>query len=351
MFITPDLIERLRRNVARDPAAAAVIAKITDAAAYWRGLSDDALWALMYGPTLFRSWNVWSTGFCLACRQDTPLYAWQFDALSRPWKTTCPHCGEVFPKNDFAAYYRSGLDAHGIFQHERADRSLLVNADHPADDDPKRGYGVDDGWGYVEGENRWRFIGAYLIYGQWRQLVYNGIMNLAAGYVVTGDAADAHRALVLLDRLADLYPSFDFKTQAIIEEKFDGEGYVTVWHDAAPETKQLALAFACVRDAIEGDAELVRFLAEKACRHGLANPKATPADVRRNIEEGLLLDPLRNVHKITSNYPSGEIAQMVLHGVLGGPEHEQAMQATFHAVLQRVGQHQRGDLQLFGQSH
>src|SRR6185295_17054029 len=107
MFVTPQLIERLRNNVRCDPVVAAVAAKIVDSAAHWRALPDDALWDLMYGPTLFRSWNVWSTGHCPTCKRDTPLYAWRFDARVRPWKTVCPHCGDVFPKNDFAAYYRS----------------------------------------------------------------------------------------------------------------------------------------------------------------------------------------------------------------------------------------------------
>ena len=336
MFITSELIARLRSNIQSDPAVAAVTANIADRAAHWRALSDDALWDLMYGATLFRSWDVWSTGHCPTCKADTPLYAWKFDAIAKPWKTTCPHCDDVFPKNDFAAYHRSGLDAHGIFQRELADRSLLFNVEHPDPSDPLHQYAVDDGWGYVGGENRWFFIAAYLIYGQWRQLVYAGIMNLTAAYVVTNDQADARKALILLDRLADLYPSFNFKTQAIIEEKFDGEGYVTVWHDAAPETKQLALAFACVRHAIDGDSKLVEFLSGKARRYGLPNSKGTAADVRRNIEDGLLRDPLKNVHKIHSNYPTGELAQMVLHGVLGGPEHERAMQAILDAVLERA---------------
>lgn len=336
MFITPDLLERLRNNGRIDPAAAAVAARIVEAAAPWRARSDDDLWGLMYGPSLFRSWDVWSTGHCPTCKGDNPLYAWKMDALARPWKTTCPHCGDIFPKNDFEAYHRSGLDGAGLFQKERADRALLFNVEHPGPADPLRGYGVDDGWGYTDGENRWFFVAAYLIYGQWRQLVYSGIMNLAAAYAVTGDRVCARKALVLLDRVADLYPSFDFMTQAVIEERFYGHGYVTVWHDAAPETKQLALAFACVRDALEGDAGLAAFLAGKAARHGLGNPKRTAADIRRNIEDGLLLDPLRNVHKITSNYPSGEVTQMVLHGVLGGPEHERALQDILGAVLERA---------------
>ena len=82
---------------------------------------------------------------------------------------------------------------------------------------------MDDGDGYVEGEKRWRFIGAYLIYGQWKQAVLGGIRNLAAAYVITGERIYAHKAAVLLDRVADLYPRFDFGTQGVMT------GTAAVW--------------------------------------------------------------------------------------------------------------------------
>ncbi|HQF30937.1 MAG TPA: hypothetical protein PLJ34_05775, partial [Hyphomicrobiales bacterium] len=85
---------------------------------------------------------------------------------------------ELFPKNDFGALYRSGLDAQGVFDPKRADRSLLFNAEHPDANDPLHLFGVDEGEGYVEGAKRWRFIGAYLIYGQWKQGILHGIRAL-----------------------------------------------------------------------------------------------------------------------------------------------------------------------------
>ena len=53
--------------------------------------------------------------------------------------------------------------------------------------------------GYLEdgGKKRWRFIGAYLIYGQWKQAIVDGLSKLAQAYVVTGDKDYAHRAGVL----------------------------------------------------------------------------------------------------------------------------------------------------------
>lgn len=91
---------------------------------------------------------------------------------------------------------------------------------------------IRHGPGYVEGEARWRFIGAYLIYGQWKQGIVAGVKHLASAYVVTGDSAYAHKAAILLDRIADLYPTFDFKTQAAMYEGPAAAGYVSTWHDA-----------------------------------------------------------------------------------------------------------------------
>ncbi|MCL4177235.1 MAG: hypothetical protein KJ072_05770 [Verrucomicrobia bacterium] len=42
---------------------------------------------------------------------------------------------------------------------------LLFNAAHPDPSDPRHRFGVDDEEGFVQDGQRWRFIGACLIYG------------------------------------------------------------------------------------------------------------------------------------------------------------------------------------------
>ncbi len=163
MFCHAEVVERLRNTVAREPWAAVVVNDVREAAKPWVAMSEADLWRLMFGATISRSWMVWSNGHCPACKKAVPMYNWQMDGLGRPWKTWCPHCNEEFPKNDFAAFYRSGLDERGVFDPSRADRSLLFHAEHPDPADPLHRFGVDDGEGYVEGDHRWRFIGAYLI--------------------------------------------------------------------------------------------------------------------------------------------------------------------------------------------
>ena len=323
-----------RANIERDPLFRDFARQAEERAKPWREMTDEQLWGLMFGATIPRSWMVWSDGHCPACTQPVPMYQWRMDALNRPWKVTCPQCKEQFPKNDFAAFYRSGLDARGVFDPAKADRALLFNTEHPDPGDPLHRFGVDDGAGYSDGAHRWRFIGAYLIYGQWKQAVLGGINHLANAYLATGDPVYARKAGILLDRVADLYPTFDFKEQAVVyEKKLGSNGYVSVWHDACEETREMALAYDMVFNGLAQDQELVAFLAGRAKAYALPNGKATFADVQRNIEDGLLRHPLAHAERIHSNYPRTEIARAILEAVQGWPEQRPAVLERIDAMV------------------
>jgi len=336
VFFPKDLIAKAKANAAKSPWAARVQKEIAEAAQPWLKMSDEALWSLMFGNTIKRSWMVWSNGHCPACKQDVPMYNWQMDALRHPWKTRCPHCKEYFPKNDFAKFYRSGLDEHGVFDPKRADRSLLFNTAHPHPKDPLHTFGVDDGEGYVEGDKRWRFIGAYLIYGQWKQAILGGINSLAVAYVVTGDPAYAHKAGILLDRVADLYPTMDFGKEGVMYEGPPRSGYVSTWHDACEETRGLALAYDMVREALVEDGRLAAFLAKKAKQYHLANPKTSGADICRNIEERILRDALNNPDKIYSNYPRTELCVATIKTILDWPQNRAEVYAILDGIIQKA---------------
>src|SRR5579863_4824803 len=224
-FLSPELLARAKANIAKYPWAAEVRKQIVQAAQPWMKLTDDELWAMMYGPTISRSWFVWSNGYCPVCHKPVPTYSWVVDAFTHPWKVQCPHCKEFFPKNDFARFYHSGLDERGLFDPRRADRSLLFNTEHPDANDPLHNFCVDDGEGYVADGHRWRFIGDYLVWGQWKQLILAGITRLSAAYAVTDELVYAHKAGVLLDRVADLFPSFDFGQQGVMYEGKGEAGY------------------------------------------------------------------------------------------------------------------------------
>ncbi|HOZ48381.1 MAG TPA: heparinase II/III family protein [Candidatus Hydrogenedentes bacterium] len=332
----PEVVARVRENIETTAWAAQIRDDVVEGAERWINLSDDALWDLMFGATITRSWMVWSNGFCPACKQSVPMYNWKMDAMGEPWKVRCPHCNEAFPKNDFQAFYRSGLDAHGVFDPAKADRSLLFNTEHPNEGDPLRAFGVDDGEGYVEGDNHWRFIGAYLIYGQWKQAVVGGIRVLSAAYLLTGNAEYAHNAAVMLDRVADLYPTFDFGKQALVYEVPGDRGYVSTWHDACEETRELAMAYDMIFEALPQEDALVAFLSRKAAEYGIENPKASFADIQRNIENRILRDAIANRPKITTNYPRTEIAVAILWAILGWDENRDAFWNEVTPMLERA---------------
>jgi dienelactone hydrolase len=332
-FFPDELVARARANAKQHAWAAAIRDPLVSAAQPWLELSDEHLWSLMFGPSIRRAWQVWSDGHCPACRKPVPMYEWIPDALRQPWKMRCPHCRELFPKNDFAKFYRSALTEQALFDPARADRSLLFNVEHPDPTDPLHGFGVDDGEGYVEGGRRWRFIGAYLIFGQWKQAIVDGLRKLAAAYLVTGDRRYAHKAGVLLDRVADVYPTFDFGKEGVMYEGAPRAGYVSTWHDACVEVLDLALAYDAVFDGLARDPDLTGFLAAKAAQHGLANRKASFADIQRNIEERIFRDTLAHRPKIESNYPSTDVTIATLHTVLGWPENRADVMAQLDAII------------------
>jgi hypothetical protein len=330
-FYPPGLMEQAKANARKYPWAARIAERVIEAAQPWMKLSDDQLWELMFGCTITRSHHVWSSGFCPSCQRPVPMYDWEIEAFERPWKVRCPRCRELFPKNDFYKYYRSGLDEQGVFDPRRADRALLFNTEHPEAQDPLHGFGVDDGEGYVEGGNRWRFIGAYLLYGQWWQLVEGGIARLAAAYAVSGEPVYAHKAAVLLDRVADLFPTFDYGAQGLVYERarYGGgvAGYVSYAIDSAYDVRRLALAYDQIFEAVRDDQGLVRFLSRKASR------KTSFAEIQRNIEDRILREVLAHPEKIRTNYPGTEGAITMIKTVLGWPENRAEVLAAIDEIV------------------
>lgn len=336
VFFPRELVEHARANAERHAWAAEIRDSLVASAQPWMELSDDELWELMFGNTIPRAWQVLSDGDCPACKKPVRMYAWVPDALNEPWKMRCPHCDQRFPTNDFAKFYRSGLDEHHVFDPERADRSLLFNTEHPDPSDPLHKFGVDDGHGYVEGDRRWRFINAYLIFGQWKQGIVRGINNLAAAYVATGDPAYAHKAGVLLDRVADLYPTFDFGKEGVMYEGPARDGYVSTWHDACVEVHQMGLAYDAVFEALARDEELPKFLAAKAAKYKLENPKTTWGDIQRNIEERIFRDTILHRQKIESNYPATDVTITTLQTVLDWPRNREAILKALDAIIEKA---------------
>ncbi|MDB6026471.1 MAG: hypothetical protein JWM68_2694 [Verrucomicrobiales bacterium] len=335
-FYTKEQLAKIRANVGKTPWATDMRNSIVSNAAPWMKSSDDELWDSVFGPNISRSWMVWSNGHCPACKKSVEMYNWKMDAWKDPWKTRCPHCQELFPKNDFQAFYRSGLDEHGVYDPKLANRALLFNTEHPDPADPLHKFGVDDGEGYVEGANRWRFIGTYLIFGQFHQRILNGIDTLSAAYVLTGDSRYAHKAGVLLDRIADVYPTFDFGTQGYVYEIKQASGYISVWHDTSEETYEMVIDYDQIFEGLREDKALLEFLSAKAEKFKLSNPKRTFADLQQNIEGRILRDALAHPEKIHSNFPRKECTEAMIHTVLAWPENKAAVNKMMDVFIAKA---------------
>jgi oligo-alginate lyase len=304
-FYSAALLLRARENARRFPELAMMRDELLAAAKPWLGYSDNQLRAMIFSPTLPRAWMVYSNGHCPVCKSSVPMYTWLIDAHAHPWKVQCPHCHELFPKNDFRAFYESGLDAHGVFDYSRADRSLLK-----VDSSAVGQSIIDDGNGYIEGAHRWRFIGAYLIHGQWKQLLLGGVRNLAAAHVVSADATYAHKARILLREIAGAYPQFDFAKQGTVYEQPGLAGYVSTWHDACEETRQLAIAYDQIFETLDNES-------------------------RSLIEPGILRDALAHPEKIRSNFPRTEVALAIIRTILDWPGCRDDVYSSIDAIIEK----------------
>ena len=199
---------------------------------------------------------------------------WDTDVLGRPWKIKCPDCARVFPSNDFESFHKLGLKEDGTWDRQKAldahramliEKGLLVDNGKPAptkersdewyayygygvkggylyndlyaelrtptsdkyNKDPfkkdKNGdyydidgnrWGVDDGYGYYTGrksrtnDENHCYI-AYYNYYMWEE-VKTKISDFTKAYLYTGDPKYARAGALLLDRAAELWPSFDY---------------------------------------------------------------------------------------------------------------------------------------------
>ncbi len=110
----------------------------------------------------------------------------------KPFTVECPVGHETYPSNDYQSLYE------GDFQQTT---------------DKNKKY-TDDGWGWEgpDGERYW-FV-AYA--NQWMFLAHirPAIRDLGRAYLITGREEFAHKALVLLYRLAEVYPGMDYEDQS-----------------------------------------------------------------------------------------------------------------------------------------
>ena len=246
---------------------------ILDRCAYWRARSDSDLRISVPSQMVPRALYLNRKAGCLKCGREIfkhGYYPWRMDPKKHPWKVQCPNCGERFPKNDFVAYYISGLDENNMFRPDRADAALLFNTEHPDPDDPLHLFGVDPGTGYNDKEKgSFKFVAHYNHHANWgtcgrypssANSVTSAAVGLGYGYAVTGEPVNARKAAVLLERIADVYPELDFEYWASKGGYHQYRGIYGTAVDSTWSTRiafDLARAYALIRDFIEDDPDLV----------------------------------------------------------------------------------------------
>ncbi|MDF2658441.1 MAG: bacterial Ig-like protein [Paenibacillus sp.] len=254
----------------------------------------DFLWEAVPGQTMPRSYGVNQVlGSPVTGKEIDKFgnYPYKADPVQEPWKIVDPSSGYKFPTNDFGAYYRTGLDDHGVFRPELADRSLLVNTLYP---EKGPGWGVDDGFGWVdEHGNRYTFIAYYVHWFSWlgTGLVDDALVTLRDAYLYTGDMKYARGGTILLDRVADLYPELDVsafdKTIFLNSHGGRGQGKAvgSIWETTLAKT--LVSAYDAFYPAMD-DPELIQYLDAKSQQYKLTNGKTSGASIRRNVEDGII---------------------------------------------------------------
>ncbi|MFC6763791.1 heparinase II/III domain-containing protein [Natrinema soli] len=264
----------------------------------------DSLWSLITSQDIPRGGGVSAERNILGGYSDP--------GTDRRWKieTTVENPNGdgnlVVPTNDFGAYRQSGLDERGMFDPELADDSLLVNEEHPEMGD---GWGVDDGWGWVDedddlgaGEgNRWNFVAYYNHWFVWRPGgVRRLVVALQDAYLLTGDPTYAVAGLVVLDRIADVYPEmsiWEYKQSDGFMNNHGGRqtGRILGGSWETNLVRDLMPAYDAFFPALEDDEvsnEVIGFLERKTEEFPGLDGKGSVRQIRENIEENFIQEML-----------------------------------------------------------
>jgi len=305
-FVTGRMRANALENAKKHSWAGKEQKEAVSAAERWVKMSDERLWEIITSQELPRSIYT-NPGIiyagkkprCPNCGEGIVRYggyAWKSDFWNRPWKLKCRNCEEVYPKNDFHAFYTTALDEQGMFRRKLGDRGLLFNAEHPDPDDPLHKLFVDDGYGMVDEKgNKHHMIAVYNQWGQW-QAIQSGLSALVRAYTLTSDKVYAHKAAVLLDRISDVYPEMDYLPLHRMgfqhSQGGTGRGRIQgcIWET---HMREMARAYDSIYDGIQDDQQLVKFSSEKAARHKLGD-KSSIRKICRHIEEQLLLEILKS---------------------------------------------------------
>ena len=261
VIFTDEAVQQARDNVAKYPSAKKLADGVVAAAEAWLEWSDAELRDLIPTADVPRAFNVGTAG-CPKCGKAIyergGTYPWILD-LKQPFKVKCPVCGGVFPDNDFKAYYDSGFK----------DKQYL-EGEYP-----------DDGWGWVGPDGHRYWLVGYANHWTLHSHIVPAVGNLGMAYVLTGEKRYAHKAAVMLDRIAEVYPAMDYHNQSRYGQlvaqgggRYPGKLVNLIW--ATGNLTNMARCYDAVWETIDADSELQALTGKSG------------EEIRANIEANLL---------------------------------------------------------------
>lgn len=338
-YYTQEKLRNMEENIRKAEWAAQEKQYAVDTAEEYIAFGVDNLLFYVTQQNLPRSYSVNEMKGCPVCGKEIDKfgnYPYLADPLEKPFKLTCPNCKSVFPSNDFASYYKSGLDEYGIFHYDKADTMFLVNELYP---DKPSDWCVDNGYGWVDpqglknktyqtvydkekgriwkettvGDNRFTFIAYFnhwfvwtcdFMYSKPKGFVTAAICAFRDAFLYTGDKRYADAGTVLLNRVADLYPDFDaciYKWEDNFRHSGGAWGKIigSIWEGNI--VNNLAKAYDAFFPAI--DCQTVREICSKSIYSKNPMAPVTPDDIKMNIENNLLRQIMPEVknHRIRGN--------------------------------------------------
>lgn len=311
MMYSDSLLSLAKNNILLYESANDIQKNILKNADYWLTFTDDELAALITTAAVPRSFDLCSEGCPVhgdSIFKVGGAYPWIIDP-KRPFQVKCPIDGQVYPSNDYAAYYKSGF----ILQ-EGWDTEY-----------------VDDGWGWVspQGERYW-FV-AHANQWLWYSHISPGVLSLGQAFLLTGNPAYAAKAIDMLYRIASVYPSMDHENQSryglMMKQRnysYSGKVVNRIWETGL--IKNLAEAYDMVWEQIDQAISLQQQTGK------------TGEELRAFIEANLLEDGLDAIRqgKISGNFGMHQNALVTLHLSRQHAGREEAMDRMLNEPSSRL---------------
>jgi hypothetical protein len=259
-------IQRARALVASQKWAGAKRDEAVRRSEWLLGMSDEELWNFVPPAEQLRALEVAFNVGCPVHGKEVYVkgghYPWIM-TRELPFKLKCPVGGEMYPSNDFVPWGNGGqkIDTTKPYQ--------------------------DDGTGYVDEKGQhFYFVATYVFWRRWQNDIIGGFSETERGsglralrdaYLLTGDPRYAHKAGVLLARIAQQYPQMDFTPQGVElfhPAEISGKTFDNIWENFVVSV--YATTYDAIYPEIEKDGALQTFLKDK----GIAEPRAL---IEKNI--------------------------------------------------------------------